>query len=297
MYQPLNPSEFKQRVAEYFNQRTEYDAEGAFHPRIAQRLVEYASLSGDQTVLDVGTGTGLAAIAMAQQLAPEGWVVGVDLSVGMLEQAKRKIEALKLGNITLQLRDAETLNFPDNTFDLVLCSSALVYLTDIPKALHCWHRCLKPGGKIGFHGFSEHAFTASVLTQKVAQRYGISLVFNQPTGTFEKCYALLETAGFDAIEIYTEQFGNYISLEVAEKSWNPHPVNPMSHPLRQLSPQQLEQAKADYIAELKALVSDRGIWNDITTFFCFGRKPKDDSTESSRAAIRTSASERLDREN
>lgn len=274
MYQPLNSTEFKQRVAEYFNQRTEYDEEGTFHPRIAHRLVEYAKVDGDQTVLDVATGTGLAAIAVAQQLAPEGWVVGVDLSVGMLEQAKRKIEALKLGNITLQLGDVEALKFPDNTFDLVLCSSALVYLTDIPRALQCWYRWLKPGGKIGFHGFSEHAFIAGNLTQKVARRYGVSLLFNQPTGTPEKCSALLETAGFVAIEIQTEQFGDYLSLAAAEKLWNPSSINPMLHPLRQLSPQQLEQAKADYVAELKALLSDRGIWNDITTFFCFGQKPK-----------------------
>lgn len=68
MYQPLNSNEFKQRVAEYFDQRTEYDEEGTFQPRIAHRLVEYASLSGDQTVLGVSTGTGLAAIAAARQL-------------------------------------------------------------------------------------------------------------------------------------------------------------------------------------------------------------------------------------
>jgi ubiquinone/menaquinone biosynthesis C-methylase UbiE len=273
MYQPLNSNEFKQRVAEYFDQRTEYDEEGTFHPRIAHRLVEYANLSGDQTVLDVATGTGLAAIAAAQQLAPEGWVVGVDLSVGMLEQAKRKIEALKLGNITLQVGDAEALRFSDNTFDVVLCSSALIYLTDIPKALQCWYRCLKPGGRIGFHGFSEDAFIAGVLTQKVAQRYGVPLTFNQPTGTPEKCYALLQAAGFTTIKIHTEQFGDYLSLEAAERLWNPVSINPMVHPLRQLSPQQLEQARDHYVAELKTLVSDRGIWNDITTFFCFGQKP------------------------
>ena len=46
----------------------------------------------------------------------------------------------------------------------------------------------------------------------------------------------------------------------------------------QLSPAQLEQAKAEYLAELEALVTDKGIWNDITTFFVLGRKHADIAT-------------------
>jgi hypothetical protein len=40
----------------------------------------------------------------------------------------------------------------------------------------------------------------------------------------------------------------------------------------ELETEQLEQAKAEYEAELEALVTDKGIWNDITTFFVLGRK-------------------------
>jgi hypothetical protein len=43
-------------------------------------------------------------------------------------------------------------------------------------------------------------------------------------------------------------------------------------PLSQLSSEQLEQAKAEFEAELEALVTAQGIWNDKTTFFVLGRK-------------------------
>ncbi|MBW4662786.1 MAG: hypothetical protein KME01_01060 [Chroococcus sp. CMT-3BRIN-NPC107] len=45
-------------------------------------------------------------------------------------------------------------------------------------------------------------------------------------------------------------------------------------PLSQLSSEQLIQAKAEFEAELAALQTEQGIWNDITTFYIYGRKPK-----------------------
>lgn len=272
MFQRPHPDQFKQGVAQYFDQRTNYDNESDFHPRIAQRLLDYAQLQPGDKVLDVATGTGLVAIAAAQQVAPNGWVMGVDLSEGMLSQAKRKIEALQLFNISLYLTDAETLNLPDDCFDYILCSSALVYLTDIPANLDRWYRALKPGGKVGFHGFSEEAFVAGAVMRKVAQRYGITLVFNQATGDEAKCRSLLQTAGFTNITIATEQFGSYIPLKSAKQGLNPNSKNPMVHPLRQLSPQQLTQVRQEYEAELAQLQTEQGIWNDITTFFVFGYK-------------------------
>lgn len=272
MSQQQDPIQFKQQVAEFFNDRTRYDEESDFHPRLAQRLVEYAQLQPGQKVLDVCTGTGLAAIAAAQAVAPHGWVVGVDLAEGMLRQAKRKLEALQLFNVSLYLTDAETLYFPENCFDVILCSSALVYLTNIPASLQLWHSFLKPGGLLGLHGFSADSFISSVVMQKVARNYGVSLVFNQPTGTEAQCRSLLQTAGFEDITIHAEQFGSYISLEAAKQMWNPDSRNPMLYPLRQLPPAQLEQAKQDYFTELESLQSDRGLWNNICTFFAIARK-------------------------
>lgn len=272
MSQRLDPAQFKRQVAEFFNDRANYDRESDFHPRLAQRLIEFADLQPGQKVLDIATGTGLVAIAVAQLVAPTGWVVGVDISEGMLAQAKRKIQALNLANISLYLTDAEGLRVPDGCFDGVLCSSALVYLTNIPGNLCRWHQWLKPGGLVGFHGFAETAFVASVLLQQIAERYGVSLVFNQPTGTPEKCRSLLQTAGFGTITIHTEQFGSYITLNEAKQLWQPDSKNPLFHPLRQLSPETLEQMKLEYVADLEAIATDDGIWNDITTFFVFGRK-------------------------
>ncbi len=277
MSNSIELNEFKQQVADLYSQRSSNYDEGDFHPRLAHHLIEHARISSGDKILDIATGTGLVAIEAAQLVGSEGQVVGVDISTGLLEQAQRKARVAKLNNIELMLADAETLDFPDNTFDRVLCCSALPLMTNVPADLRLWRRFLKPDGLIGLCVFAETAFVGGVVLQKVAKRYGVELVFSDLTGTQQKCYSLLREASFEDVEVKTEQFGSYISLSQAkamgEGSFrnlrNPHPL---SRPLLQLKPEQLEQVKAECLVELEALVTDKGVWNDITTFFVFGRK-------------------------
>ena len=268
-------NEYKQQIANLYSRRSETYDEGDWHPRIAHRLIEHAHISQGQYVLDIATGTGMVAIEAAQLVGFAGRVVGVDISTGMLEQAKRKIEALGQNNIELVLADAEKLNFPANSFDVVLCSSALIWMADVPAALHLWHQLLKPGGLIGFHAFADTAFVGGVTVQKVAQKFGVSLALSKPTGTIEKCHNLLKIAGFEAIKIKSEQDGSYISLEQAKQMWygSSHAApGQFPNPMKQLSSEQLEEVKAEFEAELAALVTEQGIWNDVTIFYTFGRK-------------------------
>lgn len=278
MNQQLKLNEYKQQIADLYSRRSHTYDDGDWHPRIAHRLVELAHISRGQHVLDIATGTGMVAIEAAQIVGSESRVIGVDISDGMLDQARRKVETLGLSNVEFQLADAEALNFSNNSFDLVLCSSALIWMTDIPAALRLWYRLLKPGGLIGFHAFADTAFIGGVVIQNVVKKYGVSLAFSKPTGTIEKCHDLLQQAGFEAIEIKPEQNGSYISLEQAKRMWtrSSHPApGQFPNPMTQLSSEQLAQAKAEFDVELEALLTEQGIWNDITIFFTFGRKPAD----------------------
>ena len=100
---------YKQQVVDFFDRRTAYDAEGDSHPQEAKRLLEYVALKPGQTVLDIATGTGLVAIAAAQKVAPDGSVTGVDMSLGMLKQARRKIAAEGIDNLELIEADIEAM--------------------------------------------------------------------------------------------------------------------------------------------------------------------------------------------
>jgi ubiquinone/menaquinone biosynthesis C-methylase UbiE len=269
--------EYKQQIADIYTSRSANYDRGEWHPRIAHHLVESAQIQTGKQVLDISTGTGMVAIEAAQIVGTEGRVIGVDISTGMVDIARQKAQALGLQNIEFQLADGEALDFPANTFDYIFCSSALIWMSDLHGALRHWYQLLKPGGKLGFHAFAETAFIGGVITQQVLGKHDVSLLLNKPTGTVEKCRDLLQQTGYESIEIESVPDGNWIGLEKAKGMWaepgsfpapGQHP-----HPALQLTAAQLGQAKIEFDAELDKLQTDRGIWDDGTIFYAFGRKP------------------------
>ena len=79
-------------IADSFDRRAESYARSNWHKRYAARLVELCALRPGDRVLDAGTGTGFAALAAARVVGANGHVCGVDISGGMLRQARRVLE-------------------------------------------------------------------------------------------------------------------------------------------------------------------------------------------------------------
>jgi demethylmenaquinone methyltransferase/2-methoxy-6-polyprenyl-1,4-benzoquinol methylase len=105
-------------------------------------------------ILDVATGTGDVAILTEKMLHPSK-IVGIDISEGMLEIGRKKIEKLQLKNkIDLQKGDSETINFPDNTFDAITVAFGVRNFQNLEKGLTEMLRVLKPGGKLVVLEFS-----------------------------------------------------------------------------------------------------------------------------------------------
>ncbi len=277
MINQLDLNDYKQGIADLYNRRSQTYDDSKWHLQICHRLLEYSQVSSFQHILDIGTGTGHLAIAAAQIVGTEGRVIGVDISALMLEQARSKVEALGLSNLEFQLADAEALNYPANSFDRILCANTFPWIEDKEAALRLWYQFLKPGGLIGIHTPADTAYIGYVVLRYVFERYGVTLEPSNRIGAIDTCQNLLANAGFEAIEIKTEQHGSYISLDKAKASWEGI-VSLPSHRkskdfLSQLSSEQLVQAKAEFEAELEALQTEQGIWDDLTTWYIRGRKP------------------------
>jgi ubiquinone/menaquinone biosynthesis C-methylase UbiE len=92
------PEAFKRRDASSYDGVAESFARFSdrFTSPIARSVVELATLAPTSRVLDVGTGTGIVALEAAKRLGPEGRVVGIDLSEGMLETARAKASVVSL---------------------------------------------------------------------------------------------------------------------------------------------------------------------------------------------------------
>lgn len=106
-------------------------------------------------ILDVATGTGDLAIALARSI-PGAVVTGVDISENMLAAGGRKVAAKGLEErIVLQSGDAEALAFEDGSFDLVTVGFGVRNFGDTAAGLREMRRVLKPGGRCLIIEFSE----------------------------------------------------------------------------------------------------------------------------------------------
>nr|WP_294502727.1 methyltransferase domain-containing protein [uncultured Rhodopila sp.] len=267
-------SDLAAEVAAYFDRRSAtYDA-GDFHPRLTARLIEAAGIKAGQTVLDVATGTGLVAIEAARRVGASGRVIGLDISPGMLAQARRKIDDLALPNIELREGDACTADLPPGGFDHILCSAALVFMTDIPAVLRGWHRFLKPGGYVGFDAPAGNSTAAGATLAPLAFSHGISLGYAR-LRTREACREALADAGFEVAHIHTEIITQRIMpLSEIDAAWAGIINHPLSRPLLDLPPDTLARLRDDFRAKIASLATPEGIVDRNIMHIAFGRKPR-----------------------
>ena len=82
----------------------------------------------------------------AERVGSTGRVVGIDLAEEMIRILQDHIEQAALPNVEVRITDAEKLDFPDTTFDAVLCGYAIFFFPNVLQALVEFRRVLKPGG-------------------------------------------------------------------------------------------------------------------------------------------------------
>ena len=128
-----------------------------FFSRSAENMAALLDLKGDERVLDVACGTGHASIAVARTL-PRGRVTGVDFSAGMLGHARRKADALGIGNIEFTEGDMQDLPFPAGAFDAAVCAFGIFFVTDMETQLAHIASPVKPGGRVMTSNFQESYF-------------------------------------------------------------------------------------------------------------------------------------------
>ena len=113
--------------------------------RVAVRRI--ADTSSPLQILDLATGTGDFAIAIAQKLSTGGHVTGIDLSEKMLAIGQDKVMGAGLSDKVSLLRgNAEALPFADGTFDRVIVAFGVRNYGDLRKGLTEAHRVLRDGG-------------------------------------------------------------------------------------------------------------------------------------------------------
>ena len=232
----------RREIAASFDARAARYSESDWHRESARRLVDICRLQPGHQVLDAGTGTGFAALHAARQVGPGGRVVGVDISEGMLAQARHAAAASGHTNLEFLLCDATALHgFQPETFDGVTCATALGYIP-VAEGLREWHRLLRPGGIIGFSTMHAGFPFAARLFRTCAADYGLALEDPwDPMGSSAACLRVLEEAGFAGGEVVTEEI--VFTRRDLERAWESN--------LRSLAHQGVRDLPEDALADLE----------------------------------------------
>lgn len=117
---------------------------------LTRALIARAGIQQGQNVLDVAGGAGEPSLTIAETVGPAGSVTFTDGVAQMVETARARAQKRGLGNIQFHQSVAESLPFPDESFDVVVSRLGVMLFADPGAAIREMLRVLKPGGRLAF---------------------------------------------------------------------------------------------------------------------------------------------------
>jgi ubiquinone/menaquinone biosynthesis C-methylase UbiE len=125
------------------------DLRAQYAPQLAafrDGVLDRAAIAPGDTVLDVGTGTGLIGLGALDRVGPAGRVVFSDVSADLLEECRRQADPARSSFVRAAADDLSPV--PDASVDVVTTRSVLLYVADKAAAFAELHRVLRPGGRL-----------------------------------------------------------------------------------------------------------------------------------------------------
>ena len=193
--------------------------------KAAENLLDILKIGETDSVIDIGCGTGH--ITQLINNITRGRVVGIDISEGMINNAKASYQGIEFRQIA-----AEDIDY-DNEFDIAFCNSVLPWFNDPNKVMRNIFNLLKNGGRLGLACPATYNWAQWIdrITSKVAQREDVKHIFSYwkdpwfrlPTENDYKIF--FEKCGFKTVVMNIEyEQGNY-SVEKAFDIYLTGPAN------------------------------------------------------------------------
>ncbi|MBK3496267.1 class I SAM-dependent methyltransferase [Viridibacillus sp. YIM B01967] len=168
---------------------------GGAHPggfNLTQSILEDESIQSNESVLEIGCGTGQTAAFLAEQFNCQ--VTAIDKHPIMIEKARERFKNNEIP-VKVMEGDAQSLDFADDSFDFIIAESVIVF-TDISKTLHELSRVLKSDGSMIIIEMTAEKSLPEELQKKACSLYGIKKIINE-----EEWIVHLQQAGFTRIEL------------------------------------------------------------------------------------------------
>lgn len=176
----------------------------ALFGRRALDVADAARIASGQRVLDVACGTGVLTREAASRVGPAGFVAGLDRNAGMLHVANQLAP-----DIEWHCGVAESLPFPDQSFDVVVSQFGLMFFQNRPAAIAEVLRVLRPSGRFAIavwdslENIPAYATEAKLLAQMAGPNAAHAMSAPFALGDRNELKTLFKAAGAPPIEITT----------------------------------------------------------------------------------------------
>lgn len=241
-----------------------------YFPESAQSLADLMDLHGDEHVLDVATGTGNVALALAGHL-PRGRVTAIDLSDGMLARASAKRDARGIENVEFLEMEMELLQFPDRHFDAAVCAFGIFFVDDMEAQLRHVTGKVKEGGRVVVSTFFEGSFSplVDVFLDALGKR-GIEVpdMAWKKVATKDACTSLFHRAGLREARSHFRDCGYY--LKDADEWWEVVWNAGYRGLIDKLPPGERAPFREEHLREIGGLSSPEGIRFNVGVLFTVG---------------------------
>ena len=135
-------------------------------------LLARLGLTGGESVLEIGCGTGALTLPLAAAIGEHGRVVAIDISEPILGLARQRVAERGLHNVNLQLGDAQVFAFERAAFDLATSRMRVMFFADPAAAFRNIGTAVKPGGRLVFACWAPLAENRHwLVSYEIAERY------------------------------------------------------------------------------------------------------------------------------
>jgi ubiquinone/menaquinone biosynthesis C-methylase UbiE len=167
---------------------------------LREMTVRLAQVKPGDSVLEVGCGTGTLTLAAKRDVGPAGRVVGIDIIPGMIELSQRKA-AQANEEITFQQGSIDGIPFPDDQFDVVMCSFMIFHMSEKTrtKGIAEAYRVLKPQGRL-------LVLDLALPTQALPRAIAKMLFGGMLEHDLHELLPSMEASGFSDVEVAQAKF-------------------------------------------------------------------------------------------
>lgn len=173
-----------------------------------QALLDFAAFGMDEKVVDIGCGCGATSFEIANAVGADGTVLGFDIALQLIREAKKRAELKHAGNISFAVGDAETDMVAGQPYDRLFSRFGVMFFRDSAAAFANMRSWLKPGGKLDFACWAgpEENPWMGIIGQIVGQHIEMPQADPDGPGPFrfadkERVRGILTQAGYANIKL------------------------------------------------------------------------------------------------